>query len=113
MLIRRCCECGAKAQRLYDNRCEACYQELFPPIKEIKPLNIKRCNQCGRFHLGNQLYDEAGLQEVLPQFVRKQLVLNPQYQLESLSIEDFSIEGEEVQFDVVVDTTIDASRSYS
>lgn len=101
--LKTCFECGAKVEKLYDGICEICFKEHYPPIKELKPINLKVCNSCKKVHYNNQLLTIEELYELVPGIVNKRLTLHPQYELKDLKIENFEIDGHKVTFDVEVD----------
>lgn len=98
-----CFNCGKKIDFLYEGRCERCYKEKFPPIKEIKPLNIKVCNQCSKIYLGHSLISLEEFQERLPLNIAKNIVLNEGYILNDIIIKNFKLIKQKIRFDVEVD----------
>lgn len=103
MFKKTCYECGAKVDVLYEGKCENCYSETSPPIAEIKPLNLKYCNSCKKIHYNNLLLTKKEIEERLPNIVKKNLVIDENYKLKKLEINNFEIEGPKVIFDVNVD----------
>lgn len=103
MFKKTCFSCGNKVDELYESQCEDCYKQEFPPIKEIKPLNIKVCNMCGKIYLGHTLITFEELKERLPLNVTKNTILNEGYILNSVSIKNLKLTREKIIFDVEVD----------
>ena len=103
---KTCFDCGSKVDDLYDGRCEDCLKQEFPPIKELKQINFKFCNSTKKVCYNNYFYEREKIEEMLPDIVRKNLVLNDHYDLNELFIENFRIEGHKVSFDVGVDASI-------
>ncbi|MFW5704922.1 MAG: NMD3-related protein [Nanoarchaeota archaeon] len=101
---KMCFSCGAKVDSLYEGLCEECYGEQIPPIQEIKPINLKICNGCGKLHYNNQLYEVEEIQEMLPEILEKSIVLNKGYVLEDVDFDNFEIVGHKVSFDVIVNS---------
>jgi NMD protein affecting ribosome stability and mRNA decay len=107
MFKKTCYECGAKVDILFEGKCEKCYNEESPPIKEIKPLNMKYCNSCKKIHYNNQLLTIDEIKKRIKDIVKKHLVINENYKLNKLEINNFEIEGSKVIFDVKVDCDLE------
>lgn len=101
--LKRCFSCGSKVEIVYDGLCEVCYKEQNPPIKEIKPLNVKICNQCGKIHYNNALQTLEDFEDMMPNIMKNKIVLNDGYKFNSLEIKNFEKEGNKINFDVEVD----------
>lgn len=106
MFKKTCFLCGAKVDELYDSKCEDCFKEENPPIKELKPINVKYCNSCKRLHYNNLLLSRKEFEERLPLIVKKNLVLNDHYKLNKIEIDDFEIQGENVSFNLEIDAKL-------
>lgn len=106
MLLKTCFACGAKVKDLYESKCEECYKLSFPPIKELKPMTFKICNHTKRIWYNNVYHEPAYVQEMLPNWTKKNLILNDRYTLKKLDIENFEIKGHKLVFDVTVDCTL-------
>lgn len=106
MFKKVCYNCGAKVDSVHDGLCLKCFKKEEPPIKEIKPINLKYCNMCMKIHLNNSLYTFEQLGEVLPTVMKKRVVLNEGYKLNSLQIKDLQRQGNKILFDIVVDCDI-------
>ena len=101
---KSCFSCGKKVDTLNEGMCDECYVEKFPPIKEIKPLNVKICNQCGKIHFNNSLYKVEDFEKIVPDVMKKKVVLNEGYKMNSLHIKDFEIESNKLKFGLEVDS---------
>jgi NMD protein affecting ribosome stability and mRNA decay len=100
---KSCFECGKKVDVVKNNLCFECYKEQNPPIKEMKAMNIKYCNICGRIHYNNYFYDVDEFEEVLPQLLKKRIEISEGYNLNSITVEDFEVRSSKIGFDVKVD----------
>jgi len=100
---KTCFKCGIKTEKLYNNLCEKCFKKEFPPIKEIKPINIRYCNMCFKLYIGNSIVEKEEFIERLPYLVKKNLILNEKYKLNKLFIEDLEIKGNKISFEIIVD----------
>lgn len=103
MFKKTCFECGAKIEDVYEGMCQSCYKEKNPPIKEIKPINIKYCNSCKRLFYNNQMYYPEEIENKIEEIVAKNLILDEKYELKKLTVENFIIEKATVNFDVEID----------
>lgn len=103
VFLKRCFSCGEKVENLHKGLCEDCYKEEHPPISEIKPLNLKVCNQCGKIHYNNSLQTLDYIREILPNIMKNRVVLNDEYKFNSLEIKNFELKGNKIMFDVEVD----------
>ena len=104
---KRCFVCGEKADTLYESMCENCYKENHPPIKEIKSLNIKICNMCGKIHYNNSLYYYEDFIELLPDVMKKRVILNEGYKFIDLDIINLERIGNKITFDVQVKSELE------
>lgn len=102
-----CFNCGNKVDFLKEGLCENCYKEQFPPIKEIKQLNLKSCNVCSRISYNNHFYSVDEFEDMLDDILRKKVVLNEGYKLNSVHANDLEIKGTKVSFDVSVDCDLE------
>lgn len=100
---KSCFECGNKVDILYEGMCENCFRELNPPIEEIKPINLKICNMCRKVHYNNHFYTIDEIEQMLTNIVEKRLILNENYNLDSLEIANFEVKGHKLSFDVEVE----------
>lgn len=103
---KSCYACGAETNRLIDGKCEDCYSQDHPPIREVKPLNLKICNQCGKIHYNNALHTPSEIEKMLPSIMEKRIVIEEGYEIEGIDIKDLEFEGNKVIFDVEVDTRL-------
>lgn len=103
MFKKTCYECGNKIDVLYEGKCEKCFTSENPPISEIKPLNIKYCNHCKKINYNNQYYEPVEFVERIVDLIKKNIIINQNYTLKELKIENFEIIGEKVAFDIEVD----------
>lgn len=101
--MKRCFSCGEKVEKLHEGLCEVCNKEQNPPIKEIKPANMKYCNECCRVHYNNIMRTMEEIEEMLPNIMKSRVILNPGYKLNSLDIHNFKRKGNKLSFDVEVD----------
>ncbi len=104
---KTCFECGKKVDNLYDGKCEDCFKDNNPPVKEIKPLNLKICNMCKKIHYNNQLLTLDEIEELLPTTMKKRIILNEGYKLKEIEIEDFEQIGNKIVFNLKVDCDFD------
>lgn len=100
---KMCFKCGNKVDKLYNNLCETCYKEENPPIKEIKPINLKICNMCKKVYYNNGLFFYEEIKSMLPQIVEKNIILNEGFVLNSVLVVDIELEGNKIKFEVEVD----------
>ncbi|MCA9496792.1 MAG: hypothetical protein KC589_07635 [Nanoarchaeota archaeon] len=100
---KTCFLCGAKEDKLYEGKCEDCFLEEKPPIKEIKPINLKICNMCKKIHYNNATLTIDDLEKIFPSVVKKNLILNSGFKLNELKIKEFSIDSNKLSFEVEVD----------
>jgi NMD protein affecting ribosome stability and mRNA decay len=99
---KTCFECGKKAEKLKENLCQDCFKEKISVIEEIKPINIKFCNMCKKIHYNNSLIELEEFKILLPNIVKKHLKINPNYKIEKIEIENFELDGVELDFDVKI-----------
>ena len=100
---KTCFECGKKVDEIKKNLCIDCYKQINPPIKEIKPLNVKLCTICERIHFNNHFFDVEEFEEHLPDVMKKKITLNEGYKLNKIKIKDLEIRGRQLEFNVQVD----------
>jgi NMD protein affecting ribosome stability and mRNA decay len=103
MFKKTCYECGIKIDKLYEGKCKDCFKKEFPPITNIKPINLKFCNGCLKLNYNNQFLDKKEIERRLPEIVKKNLIINKHYKLNKLNIKNFEINGEKVSFNIEVD----------
>lgn len=103
MFKKTCFECGAKVDKVYDSICIKCFRGNFPPIKEVKPINFKICNTSKKIAYKNYFYEAEDLEKILPDIVKKYVIMNEKYKLKDLNIHDFEIDGHKIKFDIEVD----------
>lgn len=106
VFMKTCYICGAKVKKLYSNKCEDCFREENPPIEDMKALNVKYCNKCKKIHFSNQMITRKEFEKRLPDIVKKNIIIDSHYELNSLEIRDFEIEGAKVSFDVDVNCSL-------
>ena len=109
MFKKTCFNCGNKVDKIYNGLCEECFKTDNPPIKEIKPINIKYCNSCKKLAYSNQYYTQKEIEEKINDIVKKHTVLNDNYVLNSLEVTNFNIDGAKVNFDVEIDCDLNES----
>lgn len=100
---KTCFQCGSKVDKLYGSICKECLVKERPPICEIKPMNFKICNSCKKIHWNNQLLEVDEIETMLPNIAKKKVVLNSDYVLNNVIIENFEVVGNKLIFDVIVD----------
>ena len=103
---KTCFECGGKVDKLYDGICVKCVKEQIPPISELKPLNFKVCNSTKKICWNNYYYTHDEIENLLPEIVKKNLIINKEYELIDILIENFEIEGNKVIFDLEVNCNL-------
>ncbi len=103
---KTCCKCGAKEDYLIESICTKCYSIENPPIKEIKPPNLKICNMCQKIHYQSGLFSIYEIESMMPNIVKKNISLNKNYNLEEINIENFEINGHKLMFDIKIKTKI-------
>jgi len=108
---KTCFICGEKTEKIYSSMCEECFKEKFPPIEELKPLNVKVCNMCKKVNYSNHYMEPEEFEKRFPQIVKKNLIINDKYTLNDLKISNFKINGERVSFQLEVDCTLNNSNS--
>ncbi len=101
--LKRCFSCGTKVEKVYNGLCEKCYKEKNPPIKEIKKMNLKICNQCRKIHYNNYSYTIDEIEKMLPNIMKNRVILNEGYKFNFLEIKDFNVLGNKLKFDIEVD----------
>jgi len=101
-----CFQCGKKVDSLIDSKCEECFNFEFPPILEVKPMNIRICNVCRKIHYKHGLFSVEKIEEMLPDIARKSLILDPHYTLNKLWIENFKIMGNRFLFNIKIDASL-------
>lgn len=100
---KSCFECGKKVDEVKENLCLDCYKEINPPINDIKPINVKHCNMCGRIHYNNYFYEIDEFKDNLHHIMKKRITLNDGYKLNEVSIDEFEIVKSKVSFNLKVD----------
>ncbi|MCA9459500.1 MAG: hypothetical protein KC550_03045 [Nanoarchaeota archaeon] len=100
---KTCFLCGIKEDKLHNGKCQACFLEENPPIKEIKPINLKICNMCKKIHYNNASLFSSELEKIFPTVVKKNLILNPGFKLNELKVKKFKINSNKLTFEVEVD----------
>ncbi len=100
---KTCFECGTKADKLYENKCEKCFKLENPPIQKIKPINFKICNMCKKIYYKNGLFTLDEIQNMIEMIAKKNTIINPFYKLKDLKVENFELEGNKISFDIEVD----------
>lgn len=103
---KTCFSCGEKVETLYEGMCEVCFRAENPPIEEIKPINLKICNMCGKVHYNNHFYTVDEIEELLPNVVKKRIVVGENYKLDSLDTKNFEVNGHRISFDVEVECSL-------
>ncbi len=103
---KSCFECGKKTKSLICGKCHKCYKKSYPPVKEIKPINLKICNQCKKIHINNSLHTLDEIKKILPNIMKKKITLNEGYTLKNISITDIGLEGNKLVFSMKIKTDI-------
>lgn len=103
MFKKTCFSCGAKVDKVYEGICVNCLKQQQPPIQELKPINFKFCNFTKKISYKNYYYEQEELEQILPDIVKKYLIINPNYKLENVDIENFEIDGHKIRFDVIAE----------
>jgi len=100
---KTCFECGAKVDILFQSKCEDCFVRDNPPIKEIKPISLKICNMCGKIHYKNGLFTLEEIENMIEMITEKNMVLNENYKLNNLFVNNFELNGNKISFDIEAD----------
>ena len=100
---KTCFTCGAKVDSIIEGRCEECFRTEFPPIQELKQIGTKYCNQCRKITFSNAQITQEEFEERLPTIIKKHLIINENYILNEVFVNEFKIKGERVTFDFEVD----------
>ena len=106
VFLKTCYNCGAKAKTLQNGMCENCFREETPPVKEIKELNLKICNSCKKIHYNNALMTQEEIAEILPQAMKKRVVMNEGYKLKDVKIDNLEFDKNKVLFDVRIESEL-------
>jgi len=107
MFYKMCYSCGKKEKKLYEGLCRDCYQEFYPGVEEIKPLNLKICNKCKKIHYKNNLYTLEEIEKILPEIMRDNVVLSSNdYVIEDVKIDNLNLDGNKLCFDINIDTKL-------
>ncbi len=99
---KTCFYCGIKVDKLYESMCESCFRSNFPPIKNLKPLNVKYCNMCQKITINNSTFTPEEFKKRLPNIIKKNILINNKYNLKEVIIKDFKIKGNKVSFNLKV-----------
>ncbi|MCA9487198.1 hypothetical protein H6501_02845 [Candidatus Woesearchaeota archaeon] len=103
MFLKTCYSCGAKVKALHEGLCATCCKEEFKPIEDLKPIALKYCNVTHKIAYQNRYHEIEEFVTLLPNIVRKHIVISPLYTLKELEIEDLQIVGHKVIFDIKVE----------
>jgi len=104
MFKKTCFVCGEKVDKVYHSKCENCFREEHPPIVEIKPINLKYCNQCKKVYYENHLMEISKVLETLNKVIHKYVVLDKNYILKDVKVSNFEIINSKVSFEIEVDS---------
>jgi hypothetical protein len=104
---KRCFLCGKQTNRLYDQHCEECFSQEFPPIKEVKPISLKVDNITQDICYNNHYYPQKEFFKMLPEIMKKNIVLNQGYVLKEYSLENIEVKGHKLLFDIHVDCDLE------
>lgn len=104
--LKTCFSCGSKVKTVYEGFCIDCFREQYPPIKEIKPVKFKVCNISGKIAYKNTFYPEKELFERLPNIMKNYVVIDDNYKLEEIKVENVEVVGHKLSFDVVAECDI-------
>ncbi len=105
--LKTCYSCGKKTNELYESMCEECYKLKYPPIKELKPLNLKMCNSCKKIHYDNQFLTIEEIENILPQIILKNIELNKSYIFKKIEVENFINEKNRINFDFNIEVELE------
>lgn len=106
MLKKTCFLCGAKVTQLVDSMCENCLKQERPPIQEVKPVSFKICNMSKKIKYKNAFHQQDEIEKMLPDIMKKQIVIDEAYELTNLDIKNFEVDGHKLLFDIEVDCNI-------
>ena len=105
-MLKTCFTCGNKVEKVYSGKCEVCLKEQNPPIKEIKPIKGNICNMSSKIEFHNTYYEQDEFEEKLPFLIKKNIIIDENYSLKDLEIENFEVDGHILKFDVVVNCDV-------
>lgn len=105
-MLRVCISCGKRVDKLKDGLCSFCVEAENSPIEEVKQINIKYCNFCKKIFFNNRYYLPEEFEEVLNKSIGRYVKVNENYDLISVSVENFVYERGKIFFDVDVDASL-------
>ncbi len=103
VLLKLCYSCGKKTQKIISGLCENCLKVDIPVVKELKEMNFKICNQTKKLYYKNKYFEEEEFKTLLPNFIKKNIILNDPYQLNEITIPFFEVDGHILIFDIEID----------
>jgi NMD protein affecting ribosome stability and mRNA decay len=103
MILKQCFICGKKTNELFEGKCENCLKQNILLIKQIKESKFFICNHSKKICYKNSYYTKEDFLEILPKILKKNIVLNDEYKLNKIEIEDFEIDGHKLVFDANID----------
>ena len=101
-----CFSCGKKFNELFSNLCESCFSKKNQIIEDVKFPKLKYCNSCKKILYKNFYYTFEDFKKKFSKIFKDSLVLNSGFELNDFEIESFSIEKENLIFDVDLDVSI-------
>ena len=102
--LKTCFECGAQVKKLYEGKCENCFKEENPPVKEVKQVTFKIDNVSKKICYNNHFYEQDQIEKMLPDIMKRRVIMNKNYVFKDLEIENFEIDGHKLIFDLVVES---------
>ena len=102
-LIKVCCVCSKKTQKLFFGFCSNCFCEKNSPVERIKEFNFKMCNSCKKIHYKESFYTKEEVEKLLPKWVLNYIVLNKFFSIKEVKVKDFEIIKNKINFNLEFD----------
>ena len=103
MFLKTCFKCGKKCETLSeDNLCDDCLKG-DSLIEKLKLPNFKVCNYTKKIFYQNKYFEEDEILKMLPQIMRKNIVLSNNSKIENINIFDFEIKSNTMFFKLKLD----------
>jgi NMD protein affecting ribosome stability and mRNA decay len=103
MIKKQCFICGKKTNEILEGKCKDCLKQKVPLIKELKKNKFFICNYSKKIGYKNSYYSKKEFLNILPKILKKNIILNKEYKLNNVEIENFEIDGHRLIFDTNID----------